>query len=115
MLRFLTDEDFHGPIVRGLRARNPALELVRAQAVGLMGLSDADVLAWAAANQRVILSHDRNTMTAAAYARMKAGEPMAGLIVVDDRMTIGRAIDEILIADGCSEMDEWADRVEFIS
>jgi hypothetical protein len=35
MLRLLTDEDVHGDIVHGLRRRQPALDLVRAQDVGL--------------------------------------------------------------------------------
>ena len=35
MLRLLTDEDVHGDIVDGLRRRQPALDLVRVQDVGL--------------------------------------------------------------------------------
>ncbi len=114
MLRFLTDEEFDGRITRGLLAREPALDLVRVQDSGLMGINDATVLAWAAANGRVVLSHDRNTMTDAAILRINAGDPMAGLVIVDRRMSIGLAIDEILILNGCTEMLEWTSRIEYL-
>ena len=38
------------------------------------------VLAWAAAEDRLLASHDVSTLTAFAYARVKAGQPMPGLI-----------------------------------
>ncbi len=114
MLRFLTDEDFDGRITRGLLAREPALDLVRVQDSGLMGIDDAAVLAWAAANGRVVLSRDRNTMTDAAILRISAGDPMIGLVIVDWRMAIGLAIDELLILNGCTEMVEWDRRIEYL-
>jgi predicted nuclease of predicted toxin-antitoxin system len=114
MIRLLTDEDFHGPIVQGLLAKKPSLELVRVQDVGLRTRTDDEILAWAAIAGRVVLSHDRNTITAAASARVHSGGPMAGLIIVDDHMPIGQAIDELLLVDACTEMSEWPNRVEFL-
>ena len=38
MLRLLADENFHGDIVRGLLLRQPDLDLVRVQDVGLTGV-----------------------------------------------------------------------------
>ena len=63
MLRFLTDEDFDGRLTSALLARMPGLDLVRVQDVGLMHSADPDILAWAATEGRIVLSHDRNTMT----------------------------------------------------
>lgn len=40
MLRRVSDENFNGDIVRGLRLRRPDLDLVRAQDVGLEGADD---------------------------------------------------------------------------
>jgi len=62
MLRFLSDENFNGDIVRGLLLRRADFNLVRVQDVGLSGLDDPAVLAWAAENNRILLSHDRTTM-----------------------------------------------------
>ncbi len=53
MLRLLADENLDGNIVRGLRRKLPAVDLVRVQDVGLSGLADAEILAWAAAEHRV--------------------------------------------------------------
>jgi len=67
MLRLLTDENFNGDIVRGLLLRQPDLDLVRVQDVGLSGAEDPDILAWAADNSPIVLTHDRATMADFAY------------------------------------------------
>ena len=40
MLRLLADENFNGDIVRALLLRQPELDIVRVQDVGLAGLDD---------------------------------------------------------------------------
>jgi len=77
MLRRLADENFNGDILRGLSRRQPDLDIVRAQDVGLTGADDPDILAWAAENSRIVLTHDRATMSDYAYERIAAGEAMA--------------------------------------
>jgi hypothetical protein len=83
MLRFLTDEDFDGRLTSALLARVPGFDLVRAQDTGLTHTPDPDILAWAAGEGRIVLTHDRNTMTGFASTRASAGQPMPGLFVVD--------------------------------
>jgi hypothetical protein len=92
MLRLLADENFNGDIVRGLLLRQPDLDIVRVQDVGLAGAGDADVLAWAAENKRVVLTHEHRTMPVCAYERVAAREPMAGVFILSDRLPIGQAI-----------------------
>ena len=102
-LRFAADENFDGRIVRGLVRILPALDLVRVQDTALAESDDSAVLEWAAEAGRVVLTHDFSTMTAAAWARVRTGLPMRGVIEVDTDEPIGRAIDEIyLIAVACS-------------
>ena len=48
MLRLLADENFNGDIVRALLLRQPDLDIVRVQDVGLAGVGDPDILAWVA-------------------------------------------------------------------
>ncbi len=62
MLRFLSDENFNGDIVRGLFLRKPDLDLVRVQETGLRKADDPTILAWAAEQDRILLTHDRATM-----------------------------------------------------
>jgi hypothetical protein len=44
MLRLLADENFNGDIVRALLLRQPDLNIVRVQDVGLVGVVDPDIL-----------------------------------------------------------------------
>jgi hypothetical protein len=83
--------------------------------VGLKAASDPDILAWAAVDGRIVLTHDRQTMAGFAYDRVTAGLPMPGVFVVENRPTrIGEMADDALFVIDGSEPAEWADRVEFL-
>ena len=107
MLRLLADENFNRAIVRGLLRVRPAVDLIRVQDVGLVGAKDAAVLAWAAAHDRIVLTHDYRTMPGEADARVAASESMPGLFVFSG-LTIRQAIDELILAVECSTHEEWA-------
>jgi len=96
VLTFMSDVNFNGKIIRGLVRQEPSLSVVRFQDVGPQNAADPEVLDRAAKEGRVLLTHDRKTMPNFANARVEGGEKMPGVIVVNDRMPIGRAIDEIL-------------------
>jgi hypothetical protein len=102
-LRFAADENFDGRIVRGLLRILPDLDLIRVQDTRIAESDDDSVLEWAVKESRVVLTHDVSTMTAAAWARVRAGVLMKGVIEVNTAEPIGRMIDEIhLIAVACS-------------
>lgn len=106
MLRLLSDENFNGDIVRGLFLRQPKLDLLRVQDVGLREVDDPAILAWAAQNERILLTHDRATIPDFAYERLVKGEVMAGMFVVNDRMPIRQAIVKLSLLVDCSEQAE---------
>jgi predicted nuclease of predicted toxin-antitoxin system len=114
VVKLLADEHIWPGFVAGLRVRQPALDIVRIQEMGLSGTDDRDLLVWAAAEDRAIITHDRNTFPDFAYERVRAGEPMAGVIVVDDQMEIGQALDEIEIIAACSHDDELRNSVVYV-
>ncbi|MBE9207215.1 DUF5615 family PIN-like protein [Nostoc sp. LEGE 06077] len=114
MLSLLSDENFNGDIIRGLFLRQPNLDLIRVQDVGLRELDDPAILAWAAINKRILLTHDRATMPDFAYNRLVAGEAMVGMFVVNDRMPIRQAIDELLLLIDCSQQEEWKGIVMYL-
>ena len=115
MLRLVSDEDFTEAIVQGLLRQCPELDLVRSRDEGLGGANDPDVLAWAAQTQRIVLTHDRQTMTKHSYERVVQGLPMPGVFVVRSQLVIGKAIADILILVlGSLRDDEWKDQVVFI-
>jgi hypothetical protein len=114
MLRWLGDENLNGDIIRGLFLRQPDLDLVRVQDVGLIAADDRAVLAWAAENSRIVLTHDRATMPNFACDRLAEGFSMAGLAVINDQLPIRQAIDEIILLENCMNAEEWEGLVLYL-
>jgi hypothetical protein len=113
VLKLVSDENFNGDILRGRYRRGPDLDVVRVQDVGLSQARDPEILAWAAAEGRIVLTHDRETMPTFAYSRVKSGQMMPGVFLVNDQMPIGQAIDEILLAAECLTPAECEGFVRF--
>ena|SRR5437764_2943406 len=111
MLRLASDADVHGDIIRGLRRRRPEVDLVRAQDVLPEGARDTEILAWAATENRILITNDRNTMVGFAYQRVSAGEAVAGLIATTNEQAIGSAIDDILFIAEYVPEEEIRDQV----
>jgi hypothetical protein len=107
----MIDADVHGAIVRGLRRRLPDIDLVRAQDVLSDGAPDADVLSWAAADNRILITNDRNTMVGLAYNRVEAGGKVPGLIIATNEQSIGSVIDDILLIAECVSEGEMRNRI----
>lgn len=114
MLRFAADENFNGHIVRGLRRRVADLDLVRIQDTEVFRGEDAVVLAWAAAEGRVLLTHDVASLTAEANRRLRAGEPLPGVIEVSLRMGIGRAIEELHLLAEVGTAEDCQDQILYL-
>jgi hypothetical protein len=111
MLRLATDADVHGEIIRGLRRRQPLIDVVRVQDVLPEGTSDPGVLAWAASESRALVTNDRNTMVGFAWQRVEAGAPFPGLIVTSNMQSIGSAVEEILLLAECISEKEIENQV----
>lgn len=97
-MQLLLDENFNNNILRGLLQRRPELDVIRVQDVPeIAGKDDPTVLAWAAEQQRVLLTHDVRTITGFAYQRVKNGEPMPGVIEVKRKALMSAVIEDILL------------------
>ena len=114
MIRFLADEDFDGRIVRGLLRQLPHLDIVRVQDVGLQSATDAEILAFAARENRVVLTHDVTTMSAFAYRRTNEGLSMSGVFEIAQELPVGLAIEELILIAECSLENEWQGQVRYL-
>jgi hypothetical protein len=114
MLKLVSDENFNGTILRGLARHFPEIDVIRVQDVGLMRTPDPVILEWAAKEDRILLTHDFETVPGYAFDRVRAGLPMPGVFAVDDLCGIGMAIDAIGFVVLCSFDNEWKDRVLFL-
>jgi hypothetical protein len=110
----LAEEDFDHRVIRRLLARIPQVDIVTVQEVGLGGRNDRDVLAWAAEQRRVLLTHDVTTMTAHAYDRIAAGRPIPGIFAVQQTAPLGRVIEDLVLLVEASDDDEWDGQVRYL-
>jgi hypothetical protein len=93
---------------------DPGIDVVRAQDAGLAGVDDEALLAWAAEQDRVLLTHDVSTITAHAYRRVMKGEPMPGVFEVSCDFRVRTAVDDILLLTECSSPGEWEGQVRYL-
>ena len=107
VLRVLAVEHFKGAITRGLTRREPDLDLVRVQDVGLSGADDPDILAWAAQTGRILLTHDLATIPDFGLERVAAGGLMSGVFVVPRRLAVRQVIEDVLFLASETTQEEW--------
>jgi hypothetical protein len=113
-VRWLADENLNTDIVRGLLRRKPDLDIVRVQDAGLSGVDDPALLAWCAAQNRVLITHDVRTVTAYAYRRTSRGEPMPGVFEVSRSVPVSVVIEDVLLLTECSYEGEWEGQVRYL-
>ncbi len=77
---------------------------------GLLHRSDPDVLAYAADHGRVLLTHDETTMPGHLSDFLATGRHSPGVIVVDQELATGRAIEAVLLVWEASGPEDWADQ-----
>jgi hypothetical protein len=113
-VKYLFDEDLNGRIVRGVRRRIPDLDSRTVQEVDLPEASDAAVLDWAAAQGRIVITHDHRTMRPCAEERLKAGQSMAGLILVPQTAALGQVIGDLVLVAEATTAEEWNGTIVFL-
>ena len=112
--RLLADENLDLSIVVGLKRIMTDRDILRVQDVGLRGISDPGLLAWAAKEERVLITHDVNTVTAALKQRIKAGLSSPGVIIVRKLAPIGQSIRDLHVMLEASAPDDLRDQVSFV-
>lgn len=112
--RFLADHDLNEHIVSGVLRQEPTIYFTRARDEGLSRRSDAEVLAFTDRESLLVVSHDVNTMPAAAYARIADGGSFPGLLMVQQASPIRAVIDSLVLIWSTSELEEWKDQVAFL-
>jgi predicted nuclease of predicted toxin-antitoxin system len=113
-VKLLVDENFRGAIVRGLLRRRPDIDLVRVFDAGLGEADDPTILAWAATEGRIVLTHDAATLIGFAYDRVAAGQAMPGIIEVRQDLAIRLVIDDLLLLIDASYEGEWNGQVIYL-
>ena len=111
MVRFLADASLHHAIVSGCLRREPAIDFLSAHVARLHGVADVDVLALAAAQGRILVSHDFQTMPKHFGEFLAAGHSSPGVFLVKQRTPVADVIDELLLVSLASEPADWTNTI----
>jgi len=114
VLRLLADENFNGRILRALLRQIPDLDVVRAQDTAMYGADDPALLQFAADENRVLLTHDVETLVGYAWERVRSGLSMPGVIVALTDRPIGQVIEDLEILLLASQPEELEAQIRFL-
>lgn len=107
---FQADADLNEEIVAGIMRREPAIDFQTAEEAGLRGLSDPNVLARAANENRILVSHDRRTMPGH-FADFILQHTSPGVFIISQQLGLRIAIEEMVLIWEASESEEWINRI----
>ena len=114
MPKLATDENFDNDILRELLKQRPEMDIVRVQDAGLIGAEDPEILEWAAQEDRILLTHDKKTMTRYAYDRLRKKQVMPGVLIIRRELGIGEAVEGILMQIEATIVGEWEGQVRYV-
>ena len=109
MIRFQADADLNRRIVRAVHRLEPAVDFRTAAEADLEGVEDPEVLALAANEGRVLVTHDKKTMPTH-FGHFIVERTSPGVIVIPQHMPIGTAAEGLVLIWSASEADEWVNR-----
>ena len=93
----------------------PAIDILDVKATGLRGMKDSALLELAAQQGRIIISHDRETMTRYFRDRVDSGKPTSGLFVIPQQPSaIGEVIESLLLVWAASRAEEWRNQIAYL-
>jgi predicted nuclease of predicted toxin-antitoxin system len=113
-VRYQADNDLRKAIVRGTVRRDPRIDFRSAQSAHLDDIPDPEVLALAAREGRILVSHDFQTMPHH-FRQFTRHQLSPGVLLIRQDMPVGDAIDTLLLIWEASEADEWKDRLCLVS
>ncbi len=113
-IRFLTDHDLNEHIVAGVYRSEPSISFLHGRDFGLRDRSDEDVLDFAHREQWLVVSHDVNTMTAAAARRLASRHGLCGLLMVPQSEPVRNVIESLVLIWSTTEMEDWTDQIVFL-
>jgi len=110
---FQADADLRVPIIKGLKRREPAVDFTTAHEAGLAGLNDRAVLALAASNGRVLVSHDVSTMPEE-FSLFIQEQTSPGVILISQELSYREAIEGLLRVWSSTEAEDWENVLAFL-
>jgi len=105
-IRFQADADLSENIVRAVKSVEPMIDFQTAHEANLYGLGDDTVLALAASENRILVSHDRRTMPHH-FGEFIQHQTCPGVFIVRKRFEMSKVVGAIVLVWSASEPKEW--------
>ena len=112
-VRFQADADLNQIILLATIRREPAIDFQTAMTGGLPGIADPKVLARAAKDGRVLVTHDRKTMPRH-FAEFIAHETSPGLLVIPQSLSVAAVVEDLILIWAATEAEEWVNRISIL-
>jgi hypothetical protein len=87
------------------------MDFLSANEAKLEGLPDADVLAIAARQERILVTHDLQTMPRHFGRFLMSGGSSPGIFLVSQQVPISEVIDALVLIWAASDRAEWNNRI----
>lgn len=114
-VRFQADNDLNQLIVAATYRREPAIDFQSARAAQLDSLEDQAVLALAASQDRILVTHDKRTMPRALADFIAAGNRSPGvLLVIPQDAPLRPIVDSLILIWADDRPSDWENSVTII-
>lgn len=110
-IRLLADVDLNFAIVTGARLREPRIDFLSAVEAGLEGIGDPEVLAFAARQGRILVSHDMSTIPVHFARTLRGGKQSPGVFLVPQTTAVRDVIEAVILIWSASLPVEWANQI----
>lgn len=113
-VRFQADANFNALIIKGIVRRQPLVDIQTADASGLAGITDPEILAHTLQSGRILVSHDYHTMPGHFADFLASGQHSPGVLLLHQTLPLAQAIDALLLVWSASDPEEWRDTLTYL-
>ncbi|MEQ9623987.1 DUF5615 family PIN-like protein [Coleofasciculus chthonoplastes] len=78
------------------------------------GTPDADILGWCEDNRFILVTNNRKTMPVHLAEHLADNHHVPGIFIINDDMTMGQIMEELMIVAEAAWEDEYQDRISFM-
>ena len=118
MLRLLLDENMRADSLwKAVQATMKAVpfDIVRVGDDGPpLGIADVELVQWAAAEQRILISFDKRTLPKLLLDLVTSGHHTPGIVFMSRNLALSEMAEYLQLIAVSSSADEWADTCRFI-
>jgi predicted nuclease of predicted toxin-antitoxin system len=112
-VRYQADADLNQKIVTAVLRLEPTIDFRTSHAANLVGIEDTEVLAVAASDGRILITHDKSTMPDA-FGKFIQVTESPGVFVISRGYKLADVAEELVLVWIASEPEEWVNRIIYL-